>query len=157
MNTVEVSAAGLEPPPWADRCARFALKVLEMRHIRNWDLSLLLCDDLTIRRLNKKYRAVQAPTDVLAFPQQDTVGPRHEVPLEGLPEAARRAAGDVVISVETMRRNAGIRRIEEEEEVKRLVIHGILHLEGMDHPDGEAAMLEVQERLLEALQKERVF
>jgi probable rRNA maturation factor len=158
LNQVEVSSAGLEPPPWAARLARFARRVLRARGIRDWDLSLLLCDDPTIRELNRRYRGLDAATDVLSFPQHDDTIPSGGggAPVDA-PEAAQRSAGDVVISVDSMRRNAAGGGVPEEEELKRLIIHGILHLEGMDHPDEDSEMLALQERILSLLAKERVL
>lgn len=170
MNLVEVNAEAIERPPWAARCAGFARKALRRRGIRNWELSILLCDDLTIRELNRRYRGVDSPTDVLAFSQEAEDWPA------GLPGGGNagdraapgglgagaapprtRAAGDIVISLETMRRNAASRDLAAEEELKRLVIHGILHLEGLDHPEGESEMFEVQECILESLRRERIL
>jgi probable rRNA maturation factor len=157
VNDVEVSSAGLEPPPWARRLARFARRVLRLRNIRNWDLSILLCDDPSIQSLNRRYRKLDAPTDVLAFPQTENPDPQHVGSSAAFSTAARRAAGDVVISLDTMRRNAGSNGVPEEEELKRLLIHGILHLEGMDHQNEEPDMLVLQERLLSRLKEEKVF
>jgi len=151
MNSAEVSVAGVDPPSWLRRCAGFVKKVLKARSIRDWEVSVLLCDDSTIRSLNRRYRELDEPTDVLAFGQQEGAA------VYSPPDAARRAAGDVVISLETTRRNAASRGVPEEEELKRLLIHGILHLEGLDHPEAEAEMFEIQERILAQLKKERVF
>ncbi|MBN1834805.1 MAG: rRNA maturation RNase YbeY [Spirochaetales bacterium] len=162
MNRVEVSFAGVEPPGWAHRCAAFVRRVLEARNIRDWEVSILLCDDPCVQALNRRYRDVDEPTDVLAFAQQEDPGRPAETAAE-FPSPRFPAgedltmAGDVVVSLETMKRNAGERGVAEEEELKRLLIHGILHLEGMDHPEGETEMLSVQERVLEQLKEERVF
>jgi len=66
-------------------------------------------------------------------------------------------AGDVVISLETCSRNAKARLIPEEEELKRLLIHGILHLEGLDHEDEQSEMIRLQEEILTRFKKERIF
>jgi probable rRNA maturation factor len=92
---------------------------------------------------------VDAPTDVLSFPQDPdyaTSAWQGRVP-----------AGDVVISLQTLGRNARIRKIGEEEELKRLLIHGILHLEGMDHEEENSEMIRLQEHLLKRMEKERIF
>jgi len=80
----------------------------------------VLVDDAGIARLNQTYRAEAAPTDVLAFPMQ-------EGRFAGLSAAC---LGDVVISVETAKRQAGdgLRA-----ELALLLAHGILHLLGYDH------------------------
>jgi probable rRNA maturation factor len=182
VNSVEVNLAGVEPPAWLRRCPGFVRKVLKARGIEGWEVSILLCNDRIIRDLNRRYRRLDEPTDVLSFgqEQENELHPEPgaagaELPggrrrgageKENEPEGAtppfppvpgQRAAGDVVISLETLRRNAAASGIPESEELKRLLIHGILHLEGMDHPNEDAEMLEVQERILALLKKERVF
>ena len=149
MNDVEVASAGIDDPEWMRRCKRFSAKVLEARGIDNWELSILLTDDGTIRQLNRHYRELDAPTDVLSFPQDPdyaTAAAEGKIP-----------AGDVVISLESLRRNARARLIPEEEELKRLLIHGILHLEGLDHEDDQSEMFLLQEEILRDLKKERIF
>ena len=147
MNDVEVASAGIDDPGWLKGCKRFASIVLSTRGIDNWELSILLTDDGTIRQLNRHYRQMDAPTDVLSFSQDpDTTIGAGTVP-----------AGDIVISVESSSRNAQARLISEEEELKRLLIHGILHLEGMDHEDEESEMIRLQEDILTRLNKERIF
>jgi probable rRNA maturation factor len=157
MNQVDVNVSGIEAPSWLLRCAAFAKKVLQARGIRNWELSILLCDDLTIQGLNRRYRNLDEPTDVLSFGQQES-GEWPEGDLGApAPEPAQRAAGDVVVSLDSMRRNAEGGGIEEHEELKRLLIHGILHLEGLDHSDRDSEMIGLQERILASLKEERVF
>ncbi|UCF98613.1 MAG: rRNA maturation RNase YbeY [Spirochaetaceae bacterium] len=146
MNAVEVASAEIDDPGWLRRCRRFAAKVLDIRGIHRWELSILLTDDETIRGLNKRYRAVDTPTDVLSFSQETDPNAPGNIP-----------AGDIVISMETMSRNARERLIHEEEELKRLLIHGILHLEGLDHEDEDSEMIKLQESILVDLKKERIF
>jgi probable rRNA maturation factor len=157
VNEVEVASAGVEPPPWCSRLVRFACRVLEARGIENWELSILLCDDETIRELNRKYRHLDAVTDVLSFSQREEAGLAPVPSPAGAPPEARRSAGDVVISLETLRDNAATGGVSEEEELKRLVIHGILHLEGLDHAGEDSEMLGLQEEILSSLAKERVL
>lgn len=149
MNDVEVVSAGIDDPGWLANCSRFSKLVLEARGIDNWELSILLTDDSTIRELNRHYRAVDAPTDVLSFsqdPDYATAAGEGKTP-----------AGDVVISLESSSRNAKAQMIPEEEELKRLLIHGILHLEGLDHEDEHSEMIRLQEEILTRFKKERIF
>ena len=147
MNEIEIASAGVDDPSWLQRCRRFTAKVLKARGIDRWELSILVTDDPTIRELNRRYRGVDSATDVLSFSQGT-----------GMQLNARyRPAGDIVISLDTMSQNAGQLSISEEEELKRLLIHGILHLEGMDHPDDQSEMITIQERILTRLKKERIF
>jgi probable rRNA maturation factor len=148
-----VSSAGIEPPPWSGRLRRLARKILQARRIDGWELSVMLCDDATIQALNRRYRGLDSPTDVLAFSQAEGETLAPFVPAG----SSCRPAGDVVISLETGRRNAAAAGVPEEEELKRLLIHGILHLEGLEHPREDGQMLAIQERMVESLRAERVF
>jgi probable rRNA maturation factor len=112
-----------------------------------YSLGLELCDDAAIADLNRTWRQHSGPTDVLAFAAQEEAPP--------LPAGALAAAdpwlelGDIVISVETARRQAREAGHGLEEELLFLASHGLLHLLGWDHPDEAslAAMLERQRQL----------
>jgi probable rRNA maturation factor len=86
------------------------------------ELSVALVDDESIRALNRDYRHKDKPTDVLAFPLQDPV-PARPVGL----------LGDVILSVETARRQAARHRRPLVAELTMLLAHGLLHLLGYDH------------------------
>ncbi len=142
-NSISVSFND-EPPGSIDpvRVENFISEVLNELNLKNWDISLLFCDDAFIQNLNKQYRDIDAPTDVLSFEQGD----------EYFDEAGetRFMAGDIVISLDSLRFNAEEFNVEINEELKRLIVHGILHLNGMDHSDNspEQEMLKFQEELL---------
>ena len=142
-NSISVSFND-EPPGSIDpvRVENFISEVLNDLNLKNWDISLLFCDDAFIQNLNKQYRDIDAPTDVLSFEQGD----------EYFDEAGetRFMAGDIVISLDSLRFNAEEFNVEINEELKRLIVHGILHLNGMDHSDNspEQEMLKFQEELL---------
>ena len=148
MNRILVSCSGLAEPPWKERFGDFCGKVLAALGIDNWEVSLLLCDDGTMEQLNRRYRGVAAPTDVLAFRQNDAVGADTTSP---------RSVGDVVISLNTMERQAEEYGVPPEQELKRLLIHGLLHLSGMGHSEEDSAMMVRQEEILSQLLEERLF
>jgi probable rRNA maturation factor len=151
MNRIDVSAEGLAPPPWTERLRDFALAALGRLGHDGWDVSLLLCGDPFMAGLNEKYRGKAGPTDVLSFEQGETW-------VDG--EAGTRfLAGDIVISLDAMKRNAAEFGVGEDEELRRLVVHGLLHLSGLDHATNDAAepMLARQEALLAELSAERVL
>lgn len=93
------------------------------------ELSVWLCDDRTIRDLHREYLGQDSPTNVISFAQRD--GEFGDVEPEVL--------GDVVVSVDTARRDAEAAGEALEDEVAYLCIHGILHLVGYDHEGTEAA------------------
>ena len=101
------------------------------------ELSVLLTNDAGIHPPNRDWRGKDRPTDVLSFSQMDSV----DVP------GAPRLLGDVVISVETARRQAEERGHELARELTVLLVHGIVHLAGYDHEeDDEAEVMEAIER-----------
>lgn len=102
------------------------------------ELSLIITDDEAIRELNRQFRGVDAPTDVLAF------GARAEEHFVIAPESPP-YLGDVVISCQRALAQAEERGHAIVEELRLLVIHGILHLLGYDHQQ-EAAARKMRER-----------
>jgi len=112
---------------------RLARVVLEKQGHRGKEVALLLTDDATIQNLNRSYRKVDQPTDVLAFPM-----PNDEEIL-----------GDIAISVESARRQAACAGHDLETELKYLLLHGLLHLCGFNHESAaEARWKKVEEKYL---------
>lgn len=105
------------------------------------DFSISFVSPERIRELNREYRNVDSSTDILSFPTIGTTFfPSEEEDL-----------GDIFISIEDMRANAEYFNVSEREELLRLLIHGILHLRGMDHMTNDFEkedMLIYQERIL---------
>ena len=96
--------------------------MLESLDLGDAELSILLCDDGTIRRLNRRYQKKNKATDVLAFPMQEGNGPAVHPGL----------LGDVVIALPTATRQAAEHDRPIIEEVTFLLAHGVLHLLGYD-------------------------
>ena len=145
MNAVEISAEGIGTPPWLERARDFAMAVLERLSKEGWDLSILICDDAFIRGLNRQYRDRDEATDVLSFEQGDAYRD---------PDGNERfLAGDIVISLDALARNAEEFGISRDEELRRLIAHGVLHLAGLDHEDNDPSrpMLLLQEEVLRDL------
>ena len=103
-------------------------------------ISITLVDDAAIRALNREYRGKDKATDVLSFPMYEP-GEAHV--------GEERFVGDIVISIDTARAQAAEYDAPLQNELYRLLIHGILHLLGHDHmePD-ERAEMEAEERRL---------
>jgi probable rRNA maturation factor len=95
------------------------------------EVALVLSGDRTLRRLNARYRGKDAPTDVLSFPGEG--GPL------GL--------GDIVVSVETARRNARGAGRSLGQELDVLALHGLLHVLGYDHETDDGTMDRLERRL----------
>jgi probable rRNA maturation factor len=90
------------------------------------ELSVLLTGDAAVHELNRTYRHTDTPTDVLSFSQAE--GEEFAVP-----DGEARHLGDVIISVDTARRQATEYCLALQDELAHLLVHGILHLLGYDH------------------------
>jgi probable rRNA maturation factor len=151
VNRVEVdpgASGSAEAADIATRAQAFAQRALDRIGAADWDLSIALTDDPGIRLLNRDYRGKDEPTDVLSFGQGEWFE-------DG--EAGRRyLAGDIVISLDSLMANSEYFGVDPDLELSRLVLHGILHLNGMDHEDNDPGrpMLALQEKILEELTKE---
>jgi probable rRNA maturation factor len=97
------------------------------------EVSIALVDDTAIQELNKQYRGIDQPTDVLSFTQEA------ELVIPGAPKLL----GDIVISVDTAARQAQTGDRSLNEEAAQLAIHGVLHLLGYDDvtPEGYEEMV----------------
>ncbi len=94
------------------------------------ELGISLADDAGQRRLNRDWRGVDRPTNVLAFPAWN--------PGAAMPTEAPLLLGDVVLAFETVVREADEQGKRFADHLSHLVVHGVLHLLGYDH-DSEAA------------------
>lgn len=117
--------------------------------INQYEVSLLLTDDVTIQQLNATYRHQDKATDVLAFAAQETDMPGAMVIYQSSPLPL----GDVIISVETAQRQRHNDHYSLTQELAWLAAHGLLHLLGWDHPDDASLeiMLDKQKQLLEKI------
>ncbi len=105
------------------------------------ELSVLITDDPGIENLNRTYRGIAAPTNVLSFSMQEGEA-AHICP---------QLLGDIVISIETAEAEAKNAGIMTEERISQLMIHGILHLLGYDHEQGETQAAEMENKSLALL------
>jgi probable rRNA maturation factor len=102
---------------------RRAERMLQVLRIPDAELSVLICDDKAIHALNRDHRRKDKPTDVLAFALREG---------KVLPGASS-LLGDVVISLDTAKRQARQLKRSLWDEVTWLLAHGLLHLVGYDH------------------------
>ena len=147
-NRVFVSCVeGTEEPSWLSSIEPFVQKVMQLASFDGEEVSISFCGDSFIQTLNKNYRDIDSPTDVLSFESGDSYEDE---------EGEWFCAGDIIISLETLPKNA---------ELKRLLVHGLLHLNGMDHgeehiekgKEPECEMLVLQEKLLKELTDEIII
>lgn len=107
-----------------------AVKIAELSMPAEAELSVLLANDEKLKALNNDWRGKDKPTNVLSFPGSDV--------LPG--EAAESILGDIVISVETTKREAELENKRFDDHFTHLIIHGLLHLFGYDHETEEQAL-----------------
>ena len=141
MNKVEFHAEEVPPPSWIPAAQGFILKVLDTLGRKNWELSVLFCSNRYIKSLNARYRGRGEATDVLSFP------------LGEKSRAGRYLAGDIAVSLGALEENTRFFNVPADEELRRLLVHGILHLCGYAHATNNAgeAMLKMQEEILAAI------
>ena len=127
-------------PPYSRRLSKAWLRdVVELAlDVRDEEsplcISLVVADDETVHGLNRDFRGLDEPTDVLAFPLWESRYGDDDGP-GGLPPEASAPVGEVVISYPQAARQAREARKLVRAEMALLVIHGVLHLLGYDHAD----------------------
>jgi probable rRNA maturation factor len=111
------------------RALRDFAKQLQQQVAARRPFCCLIADDTELRRLNKQFRKKDYPTDVLSFPPADPNG----------------SLGDVAISWDRARAQAAEHEHAVDDEIRILMLHGVLHLAGMDHEKdgGEMARAEI--------------
>ena len=146
MSKVFFRAEEIPLPLWTEAAKSFIQLVLETLGHKNWELSVLFCNNRYIKSLNLQYLNKDEATDVLSFPIGEK-GP-----------GGRFLAGDIVISLDALEENARFFKVSTDEELRRLLVHGILHLSGQDHATNgkEEPMLMTQEKILATLTSERI-
>ncbi len=94
------------------------------KNIGSNSLTIVFTDDLEVKDLNNRFRGKNKPTNVLAFPSEDN---------------KRDYLGDIIVSIETLKREAESANIEFKNHMLHLCLHGFLHLLGFDHKTDEQA------------------
>ena len=157
MNRVYVAMQeGVEEPDWFENVEPFVQKALGQLKFDGEEISMLLCNDTYMQELNKTYRNIDSTTDVLSFENDEEYEDE---------EGKWKCVGDIVISLDTLPVNAEYFNESRNDELKRLIVHGLLHLNGMDHGEEHiekgtepvCEMLVLQEKVLEKLKDEKII
>lgn len=121
---------------------KVAEKVLRKEGKRGTDLSIALIGQSRMRKLNKRYRGKNRVTDVLAFPESKALLEKFQVG----PSQKMEGLGEIVICLKEVKKN--IKRFNSafEEELARVLIHGILHLLGYNHEKSEEKATEMEKK-----------
>ena len=117
---------------------KFVRKVKRELRLDGREVSICLVSDAEMARLNKKYRKKSKPTDVLSFPSNDAAAFRR---------ASAKSLGDLAIAPMVARRNAKRFGRTLPDELRILILHGVLHLMGYDH-ESDSGQMERRERFL---------
>lgn len=145
--------------PYAARLCADARHLMALVGLAACELSIVIADDAFVHALNREFRGKDRPTDVLSFPQLEEA---HEVragdrlmqreQARPLALVAETVLGDVVISVDTARRQARRLGVTPAARMRTLLVHGLLHLLGYDHErsPAEARRMFARERELAA-------
>jgi probable rRNA maturation factor len=122
------------PSQLAEAAIRAAIRETGVALAANAEVSVVFCDDGFIRDLNRKWRGIDQPANVLSFPAGDDA-------------AFAPLLGDIVIAFETASREASAAGKPLRDHVAHLLVHGFLHLIGHDHNGAAgAATMEALER-----------
>ena len=157
--TVFVADEQASCPVDTERWQQLAVAVLDAEGVQGeCELSVLFVDELTIADLNRRFMDHEGPTDVLSFPIDGEANPPGRWPDNGGPGPDRLdddlddlplLLGDVVVCPAVADRNAVGHAGSYDDEVALLVVHGILHLLGMDHADDRSRdLMQARERAL---------
>ena len=141
-RTVHVATEGVRIPVARERVTSLAESVLRAERVRDATVSVAFVSARRIAALNREHLGHAGPTDVISF-AFEPVGPAFEV------------VGDVYIAPDVARKNARAHGRGVREELLRLVVHGVLHVVGHDHPEDDSRyrsrMWKRQEQLLRTL------
>ena len=105
------------------------------------ELSILIIDDRQIEEFNRNYLNREGPTNVIAFPMREGA----------FSNITPKLLGDVVISVETAKKEGASAGITTEDRIVQLLVHGILHLFGFDHEKSRQEALDMEKKSKELL------
>jgi probable rRNA maturation factor len=143
---IDIICEEIDSPSYLKVVESYLVALISLLGEPNWEMSLTLSNNEYIARLNEKYRNIKGPTDVLTFVMDED---SEEMPFQ-TSHIIPRAVGDIIVSLEKVRENSNELKIPFDEELKRVILHGVLHLKGMTHEgyDWDEGMLKEQETLL---------
>lgn len=141
-------------PSLIELLERILQEAAQMEDVTEGEVALTFVDDEQIHELNREYRSIDRPTDVLSFALHESTDEEldilYEVEDEGELESMSDLLGDIIISTERARAQADDYGHSLEREIGFLFVHGFLHLLGYDHQDeaSERVMMDKQEAVL---------
>jgi rRNA maturation RNase YbeY len=124
------------------KIVKIATAAAHLLDLKNALITLIITDDVYMRKINREFRGHDEPTDVISFSNRDNPFPEIDAENEEI--------GDLYISIERADRQALEYRVSLDDEMKRLIVHGLLHLVGYDHErsdSDEEIMLQKEDEL----------
>ncbi|MBN2038824.1 MAG: rRNA maturation RNase YbeY [Spirochaetes bacterium] len=122
---------------------KFIKKTCAALNLKKAEVTVVICDNNYIRQINRDYRKKNKPTDVISFPGYSLSIPNITMQSEYL--------GEIYLSLEKALENAMEFNNNFTEEVKWLIVHGILHLTGYDHEKSDEDDIKMREKEKEIL------
>jgi probable rRNA maturation factor len=138
---LSLSRSEASSPSWLDeQLANKLQRIAGVLERSDLPVDIVLVDDRYIQRINRDYRGLDCPTDVISFSYLDDVGSN---------PAGDDVAGEIFVSFETLEREANSKGIDVRDLFLRIGVHGMLHVLGFDHDsDSDAERMEREERRL---------
>lgn len=125
-------------------CKKIVADALKYQEVDNVVVTLILTNDEVITHINKTYRKKKGPTDVISFAYREAPMPYG---------STKEHLGDIFISLETAQRQSSQYKVILKEELKRLLVHGVLHLLGYDHEQSAYKKRMMQKKEQEIMEK----
>jgi probable rRNA maturation factor len=122
---IQVASPLWAAQPLAEQTVRAAIAAARTANGADGEISVLLADDSAIRALNRDWRSIDKPTNVLSFPAAEAT--------------AGKFLGDIVLAYETLARECADERRDFLHHLAHLTVHGFLHLIGYDHQTEQQA------------------
>lgn len=153
MNTIDISFSDNNFKKKYNKkfILSYLQKVLEDLKLDNVEFSVSFIEEEEMHSLNHEYRGIDDSTDILSFAAEDEEPDAFFI---SSPGKKKRLLGDMLICPAVLYRNAERFEVTVDEELRRLLIHGVLHLSGCDHKTNDIAlepMLQKQEEILKRL------
>jgi rRNA maturation RNase YbeY len=145
MIQIELFREGISLPfknVTRQKIIKIATAAAHQLDLKNASITLIITDDAYMRKINREFRGHDEPTDVISFSNRDNPFPEIDAESEEI--------GDLYISIERADRQALEYRVSLGDEMKRLIVHGMLHLVGYDHErsdSDEEIMLQKEDEL----------
>lgn len=153
MNIIDIidEQAYLNEPQYQMINQLLAMAQEEIGLEDEFELDISIVNNDEIHRLNREFRSIDRPTDVLSFAMEE-VSEEDDLDIDlKMFEELTRHLGDIIISIDKVKEQAEEYQHSVDRELGFLVVHGFLHLNGYDHqtPEEEKEMFSIQEKVLE--------